>query len=180
MDHNEVSRGSAADGVHVDLIVTEVDDPIVSRLLHGQVIRLLAAGFTPVIRSEALYRGTKGLPPDRVDAVSGIVVVNLPGEIDEPTLARDIPLGTITLVTHGTSHLSPSVTHLGPDDAVAIEVSVRHLAALGHTQIGYVSGTPALFSHRQRVAAFDRVSHEIAAQTTGRETANQAVFAPQT
>ena len=162
----------------MDLIVTGIDDPIVGRLLHGQVLHLLAAGFAPVIRSEALYRGTKGLPPDRVDAVSGIVVVNLPDEADEPTLARDIPLGTITLVTHGSSRLGHSVTHLGPDDAGAIDVSVRHLVSLGHTQIGYISGAPEVFSHRQRVAAFERVARDV--EPAGSATAPQVVYAQQT
>lgn len=142
----------------VALLVPTVDDPVVPALLHPLVLRLLAAGFEPVLRADRTTAPRETAP----DSLSGLVVVQVPEgtPLDAP-VPDEIPRGALTLVIPAAGTGRPSATHLGPDDIAGAEVAVRHLVELGHRRLGYVSGPSRHLGHRARALAFERAVAEL-------------------
>ena len=56
------------------------------------------------------------------------------------------------------NHISnnPRVTHIGVDNAAGMEMAVKYLKDLGHTNIGYLSSALQAYVYRQRHTAFFR------------------------
>ena len=64
------------------------------------------------------------------------------------------------------NHVSgnPNVTDIGVNNIEGIELACRHLRALGHEKIGYLSSALLAYVYRQRYNAFSRVMTELGLQ----------------
>lgn len=137
----------------IGLLVPDVRNPFFADLAHACEQAALTSGYVTLLgnaneneHQHDRYLGT--LISRRVD---GIIVAPLgDGEGGIRSLiARGIPTVFVDRTIDGLD--IPSVT---TDSATGIRQAVSHLASLGHTRIGYLSGPLSTSTGRDRIAAF--------------------------
>jgi len=118
---------------------------------HGHVLVL------QVVRDEAAEAdGYERLARDgRVD---GVFVSDLRHDDPRPAQLKRLGLPAVTL--NSPSHGSPFPA-VRLDDRAGVRASVRHLAELGHTRIGHVSGPPSYLHGRSRRTAWAQAVAEL-------------------
>ena len=139
----------------IGLLVSDVRNPFFADLAHTVEQAALASGYVTLLgnaneRKEQQDRYLDTLISRRVD---GIVVAPLgdgSGSI-RSLIEREIPTVFVDRTVAGLD--VPSVT---TDSETGIRQAVAHLAAAGHTRIGYISGPQAISTGRDRFAAFTR------------------------
>ncbi|MBG6056612.1 LacI family transcriptional regulator [Cryobacterium sp. MP_M5] len=139
----------------IGLLVSDVRNPFFADLAHTVEQAALAAGYVTLLgnaneRKEQQDRYLNTLISRRVD---GIIVAPLgdgSGSI-RSLITREIPTVFVDRTVDGLD--IPSVT---TDSEAGIRQAVEHLAAAGHTRIGYISGPQATSTGRDRFAAFTR------------------------
>ncbi|TFC15690.1 LacI family transcriptional regulator [Cryobacterium algoritolerans] len=139
----------------IGLLVSDVRNPFFADLAHTVEQAALAAGYVTLLgnaneRKEQQDRYLDTLISRRVD---GIIVAPLgdgSGSI-RSLITREIPTVFVDRTVDGLD--IPSVT---TDSEAGIRQAVEHLAAAGHTRIGYISGPQATSTGRDRFAAFTR------------------------
>ena len=139
----------------IGLLVSDVRNPFFADLAHTVEQAALAAGYVTLLgnaneRKEQQDRYLDTLISRRVD---GIIVAPLgegSGSI-RSLITREIPTVFVDRTVDGLD--IPSVT---TDSEAGIRQAVHHLAAAGHTRIGYISGPQATSTGRDRFAAFTR------------------------
>src|SRR4051794_1092827 len=140
----------------VGLVVPELDNPIFPAFAQAIESALAQTGFTPVLCTQTPGGVTEDeyveMLLDR--QVSGIVFVsglNADTTADpdryRKLLARPLPAVFVNGYVPGVE-----APFISCDQRIAAEFAVRHLAALGHTKIGLISG-PSRFLPVQRMLA---------------------------
>ena len=135
------------------LLVPDVRNPFFADLAHTVEQVALVGGYVTLLgnaneRKEQQDRYLDTLISRRVD---GIIVAPLgdgSGSI-RSLIERKIPTVFVDRTVRGIT--VPSVT---TDSEAGIRQAVEHLASLGHTRIGYISGPQATSTGRDRFAAF--------------------------
>ena len=137
----------------IGLLVPDVRNPFFADLAHTVEQAALFAGYVTLLgnaneRKEQQDRYLDTLISRRVDGIIAAPLGDGSGNIRSliergiPTVFVDRTIGSIDV---------PSVT---TDSEAGIRQAVEHLAALGHTRIGYISGPQATSTGRDRFAAF--------------------------
>ncbi|MBC7442293.1 MAG: LacI family DNA-binding transcriptional regulator [Ramlibacter sp.] len=137
----------------IGLLVSDVRNPFFADLAHTVEQAALSEGYVTLLgnaneRKEQQDRYLDTLISRRVD---GIIVAPLgdgSGSI-RSLIEREIPTVFVDRTVAGID--VPSVT---TDSEAGIRQAVEHLAAVGHTRIGYISGPQATSTGRDRFAAF--------------------------
>ncbi|HEX7806726.1 MAG TPA: LacI family DNA-binding transcriptional regulator [Cellulomonas sp.] len=111
---------------------------------HGYAVLLVDSGEDPALELSLVRSLARN-----VDALVLCSPRMTDAELEESALLR--PLVLVNRDATGAAAATAPVTI---DNAGGVRQAVRHLHALGHTRIGYVSGTTASRSYQQRLAAF--------------------------
>lgn len=141
----------------IGLLVPDVRNPFFADLAHTVEQAALVHGFVTLLgnaneRKDQQDRYLDNLIARRVD---GIIVAPLgdgSGSI-RSVVGREIPAVFIDRTIEGID--LPSVT---TDSDTGIREAVDHLAALGHTRIGYIAGPQSTSTGRERHASFVRAA----------------------
>jgi DNA-binding LacI/PurR family transcriptional regulator len=145
------------------LIVSEITNPFFPELMQGFEDVAVENGYEVLI-------GSTNYDPDRMSTcirrmlerkVDGVAVMTF--GIEEPLLAqmaeRKIPLVFVDIGPE-----RPGISVLKVDYHSGIRQGVQHLAALGHRNIGFVTGPLRLHSAHSRLAAFEKSMQECGLQ----------------
>ena len=137
----------------VGLLVPDVRNPFFADLAHTVEQAALSKGYVTLLSNaneqteqQDRYLGT--LISRRVDGIIMAPLGDGSGSI-RSLIEREIPTVFVDRTIDGID--VPSVT---TDSEVGIRQTVEHLASLGHTRIGYISGPQATSTGRDRFAAF--------------------------
>ena len=137
----------------IGLLVPDVRNPFFADLAHTVEQAALAEGYVTLLgnaneQKEQQDRYLDTLISRRVD---GIIVAPLGdgGGSIRYLIEREIPTVFVDRTIDGID--VPSVT---TDSTVGVRQTVEHLASLGHTRIGYISGPNETSTGRDRFAAF--------------------------
>jgi LacI family transcriptional regulator len=139
----------------IGLLVPDVRNPFFADLAHAVEQAALANSFVTLLgnaneRKEQQDRYLDTLISRRVDGIILAPLGDGTGSIDS-LISRNIPTVFVDRTVDGFD--IPSVTS---DSEVGIRAAVEHLAAAGHTRIGYISGPQTTSTGRDRFAAFTR------------------------
>jgi DNA-binding LacI/PurR family transcriptional regulator len=141
------------------LIVSEITNPFFPELIQGFEDVCIENGY------EILVSSTNYEPPRMAHCIrrmlqrkaEGVAIMTF--GIEEPLLGqlkdRNIPMVFVDVGPDG-----PGVSTVNVDYHKGIRQGVQHLAALGHRQIGFISGPRRLHSAQSRLAAFTRSLEE--------------------
>ena len=142
----------------VGLVVPELDNPIFPAF--AQVIETTCGqhGYTPVLCTQT----PGGVGEDEYvemlldRGVSGIIFVSgLHADLSSDTSRYQKLTGRGLPVVFVNGYVeSVDAPFVSTDDAVAIELAVRHLASLGHRRIGFASGPDRYVPAQRKLAAF--------------------------
>ena len=149
----------------VGLITPELDNPIFPAFAQVIESALAQRGFTPVLCTQT-YGGIR--EDEYVDMlldrqVSGIIFVSglSADTATDPDRYRklvDRPLPIVLLTGYMDGVEAPFVSC---DDRTASELAVRHLAALGHRRIGFVSGPARYLPVQRKLAGYRETALEV-------------------
>jgi LacI family transcriptional regulator, repressor for deo operon, udp, cdd, tsx, nupC, and nupG len=150
----------------VGLITPELDNPIFPAFAQVIESALAQRGFTPVLCTQT-YGGIR--EDEYVDMlldrqVSGIIFVSglSADTTTDPDRYRklvDRPLPIVLLTGYMDGVEAPFVSC---DDRTASELAVRHLAALGHRRIGFVSGPARYLPVQRKLAGYRETMLDVA------------------
>jgi DNA-binding LacI/PurR family transcriptional regulator len=144
----------------VGLVVPELTNPVFP--LFAQLIEtaLVKHGYTPVLCTQTpggvheddyvqmlLERGTSG-----IIFVSGIHAIT---EADVERYTRLVAAGTPIVLVNG-HQPEVDAPSLSQDDALAVQLALRHVVQLGHTRVGLALGPARYTPAARRIAAFER------------------------
>ena len=142
----------------VGVVVPELSNPIFPAFAQGIEARLAQLGYTALLCTQFPGGTTEDEAIDLLldHGVSGIIFVSGRHADSSSPLnryldlrARGIPLAFVNGWADGIDG-----TFVATDDAAAMDVVVRHLAALGHTRIGLAVGPERLVPARTKMEAF--------------------------
>ena len=141
------------------LLVPDVRNPFFADLAHAAEQAALSAGYVTLLgnaneRNDQQDRYLDTLISRRVDGVIVAPVGDDGGRL-RALIERKVPTVLVDRTVPGLD--LPSVT---TDSESGIRQAVQHLADLGHTRIGYISGPQATSTGRDRFAAFTRAVAE--------------------
>ncbi|WP_255491554.1 MULTISPECIES: LacI family DNA-binding transcriptional regulator [unclassified Actinotalea] len=142
----------------VGLIVPELDNPVFPALAQAIETMLSERGYTPLLCTQSPGGTTEDEYVEMLleHGVDGIVFVS--GRHADMAAGRDryhrlrsrgVPIVLVNGFARGVDALAVST-----DDVVAVELSLRHLASLGHTRIGLAIGPDRYIPAHRKVAAF--------------------------
>jgi LacI family transcriptional regulator len=113
--------------------------------LHGEFFSEVIRGIDVSARNRGLHLIVSGSHSDRAEMsavlqavrgrVDGLIVMS--PDLDASTLLADLPKGVRVVLLNATAEGRPSITI---DNAGGARAVVRHLAALGHRRIAFISG----------------------------------------
>lgn len=141
------------------LIVSEITNPFFPELIQGFEDVCLENGYEILVSStnyepERMARCIRRMLQRKAE---GVAIMTF--GIEEPLLGqltdRNIPMVFVDVGPGG-----PGVSTVDVDYHKGIRQGVQHLAALGHRQIGFISGPRRLHSAQSRIAAFTRSMEE--------------------
>ena len=141
----------------IGLLVPDVRNPFFADLAHTVEQAALVHGFATLLGNANERKNQQDRYLDNLIArrVDGIIVAPLgdgSGSI-RSVVGREIPAVFIDRTIEGID--LPSVT---TDSDTGIREAVDHLAALGHTRIGYIAGPQSTSTGRERYASFVRAA----------------------
>ncbi|WP_149202819.1 LacI family DNA-binding transcriptional regulator [Actinotalea subterranea] len=142
----------------IGLIVPELDNPVFPALAQAIETTLSDRGYTPLLCTQSPGGTTEDEYVEMLleHGVDGIVFVS--GRHADTTASRDryhrlISRGLPVVLVNGYAEGVDAPT-VSTDDAVAIDLSLRHLRSLGHREIGLAIGPDRYIPARRKVAAF--------------------------
>jgi LacI family transcriptional regulator len=146
----------------IGMVVPDIANPFFSELVRGAEAASMAAGYMTIVCSSELDaaledRCVEVLSDKRVDAL-----LYLPGTTREHRCLRDPALQRIPLVVidEELDDLPPSATVITSDNEAGGVLAARHLADLGHCEIGVVAGPDGLPTAEARLRGFVRALGE--------------------
>ncbi|GAA1492278.1 LacI family transcriptional regulator [Curtobacterium herbarum] len=137
----------------IGLLVSDVRNPFFADLAHSIEQAALAEGYVTLLgnaneRADQQNRYLDTLIARRVDGVIVAPQGNDTGTVQQ-LVDRQVPTVFVDRVIPGLD--VPSVT---TDSSTGIRQTVEHLAALGHTRIGYIAGPQSVSTGRERFTAY--------------------------
>ncbi|WP_250444220.1 LacI family DNA-binding transcriptional regulator [Actinotalea sp. C106] len=142
----------------VGLIVPELDNPVFPALAQAVESTLSERGYTPLLCTQSPGGTTEDEYVEMLieHGVDGIVFVSgrhadtaASHERYHRLHSRGLPIVLVNGFAEGVD--APSVS---TDDAVAVDLAVRHLSSLGHTSIGLAIGPDRYIPARRKLGAF--------------------------
>lgn len=147
----------------IGLVVPELDDPVIP--LFAQFIESCLAqnGYMPLLctRTRGGITEAEYVELLRDHGVSGIIFVaglHADSTADLSHYHRISDVGLPTVCINGFAN-EVEATFISTDDISAMEQAVKHLAMLGHTQIGLAVGPERLVPSQRKVAGFTQAIH---------------------
>ncbi|WP_307793688.1 LacI family DNA-binding transcriptional regulator [Actinotalea soli] len=142
----------------VGLIVPELDNPVFPALAQAVESTLSERGYTPLLCTQSPGGTTEDEYVEMLieHGVDGIVFVS--GRHADTAASHDryhrlhsrgLPIVLVNGFAEGVD--APSVS---TDDAVAVDLAVRHLSSLGHSSIGLAIGPDRYIPARRKLSAF--------------------------
>ncbi|WP_231494915.1 LacI family DNA-binding transcriptional regulator [Cellulomonas sp. KRMCY2] len=142
----------------IGLIVPELDNPVFPALAQAIETTLSDRGYTPLLCTQSPGGTTEDEYVEMLieHGVDGIVFVS--GRHADTTASfdryhrlrsRGLPMVLVNGYAEGVD--APSVS---TDDAVAVDLAMRHLTSLGHQRIGLAIGPDRYIPAKRKVAAF--------------------------
>lgn len=144
----------------VGLIVPELENPIFP--LFAQVVESVLAqhGYTPVLCTQTPGGVTEDEYVEMLleRSVAGIIFVSgLHADTTaDPARYRRLVAQRLPIVLVNGSIPELAAPFISPDEAVAAELAVAHLASLGHRRIGLISGPERFVPVRRKLAGWRR------------------------
>ena len=139
----------------IGLLVPDVRNPFFADLAHTVEQAALSSGYVTLLGNANELKPQQDRYLDTLISrrVDGIIVAPLGdgGGSIHALIERQIPTVFVDRTVDGIT--LPSVT---TDSEAGIRQTVEHLASVGHTRIGYISGPQATSTGRDRFAAFTR------------------------
>lgn len=142
----------------VGLIVPELTNPVFPALAQSVENSLAERGFTPLLCTQSPGGTTEDEYVEMLleHGVDGIVFVSgrhadtsASNERYHRLRSRGLPIVLVNGYSDGID--APAVS---TDDTVAVELALRHLTSLGHTEIGLAIGPDRYIPARRKLAAF--------------------------
>lgn len=157
----------------VGVVVAELDNPVFPALAQAIERALPSLGYSALLstRQLGLQAEQGSIELMREHAVAGIVFVSgihSDVEADHEHYYRLREQGLPLAFVNG-AIADFDATFVATDDAAAIELTVRHLLALGHRRIGLATGPTRFTPSARKLAAF-----ELAVQRHGRDASGTA------
>jgi len=144
------------------MVVPDIANPFFSELVRGAEAAAMAAGYMTIVCSSELDatledRCVEVLSDKRVDAL-----LYLPGTTREHRCLYDPALQRIPLVVidEELDDLPPGATVITSDNEAGGVLAGRHLADLGHSEIGVIAGPDGLPTAEARLRGFARALSE--------------------
>jgi LacI family transcriptional regulator len=146
----------------IGMVVPDIANPFFSELVRGAEAAAMAAGYMTIVCSSELDaaledRCVEVLADKRVDAL-----LYLPGTTRRHTHLAD-PVWNRTpliVIDEELDDLPPGATLITSDNETGGALTARHLAGLGHREIGVVAGPPGLPTAEARLRGFVRALGE--------------------
>ena len=139
----------------IGLLVSDVRNPFFADLAHTVEQAAILHDYVTLLgnANESVDQQDRYLDTLIARRVDGIILAPVAAASDSirSLIAREVPTVFVDRMIDGTN--VPSVT---TDGTSGIRQAVEHLAAAGHTRIGYISGPQASSTGRDRFAAFTR------------------------
>ena len=142
----------------VGLVVPELDNPVFPAMAQAIENALADRGYTPLLCTQTPGGTTEDEYVEVLleHGVDGIVFVSgrhADTGADHERYSRLLSRGTPIVLVNGRPDAvdAPAVS---TDDAVAVELAVRHLRSLGHERVGLAIGPERYLPARRKVAAF--------------------------
>jgi len=164
----------------IGVVVPELMNPIFPAFAQGIEGRLTQLGFTALLCTQFPGGTTEDEAIDLLldHGVSGIIFVSGRHADSSSSLqryhdlrARGIPLAFINGWADGVDG-----TFVATDDTAAMDVVVRHLAALGHTRIGLAIGPERLVPARTKIAAFSAALRDHLGETKPEKHVSKSLY----
>ena len=165
----------------VGLVIPELDNPIFPSFAQMIETALSQHGFTPVLCTQMPGGTTEDEYVEMLlgQQVSGIIFVSSRNADTTADPERYRRLVTRRLPIVGVNGYIEGIEapFVSCDDRIAGEYAVRHLAALGHRRIGFLSGPQRFTPVQRRLAGFERTMRELF-DSTEAELAELVVLSP--
>jgi LacI family transcriptional regulator len=142
----------------IGMVVPDIANPFFSELVRGAEAAAMAAGYMTIVCSSELNaaledRCVEVLSDKRIDAL-----LYLPGTTREHRCLRDPALQRVPIVVidEEMDKLPPGATVITSDNDAGGVLAGRHLADLGHSEIGVIAGPHGLPTAEARLRGFLR------------------------
>jgi LacI family transcriptional regulator len=136
----------------VGVLIADITNPIFPQIVKGIDDVLSAKGHT------ILLRNTDESPQKQIALASSLIDRHVDGlilvsqSLETPAI-RDLLAGGPPCVFVNRRPFE-TADYVGPDNIQAIDLLVDHLAGIGHTKIGYITGTESSSTSRERLSQF--------------------------
>lgn len=136
------------------IVVPDLSNPFFPDVVRGMQHRAREHGY-PVLLADSGEDPGAELALVRTLARNVDALVLCSPRMSDTDLAEAALLRPLVLVNRDApGSLAATVPAVTIDNAGGIQLAVRHLQALGHRRLGFVSGTPTSRSNRERLVAF--------------------------
>jgi LacI family transcriptional regulator len=146
----------------IGVVVPDIANPFFSELVRGAEAAAMTAGYMTIVCSSELDasledRCVEVLSDKRVDAL-----LYLPGTTRRHACLADPALKRTPLIVidEELDHLPPGATVITADNEAGGELAARHLADLGHRDLGVIAGPEGLPTAEMRLRGFLRALAE--------------------
>lgn len=146
----------------IGVVVPDIANPFFSELVRGAEAAAMTAGYMTIVCSSELDaaledRCVEVLSDKRVDAL-----LYLPGTTRKHSCLADPALGQTPLIVidEELDDLPPGAAVITSDNEGGGELAARHLAGLGHRDIGVIAGPEGLPTAEMRLRGFVRALAE--------------------
>jgi LacI family transcriptional regulator len=156
---NPIARGLKTNRSYtIGVLIPDITNPLFPPILRGIEDRLDDAGYTPLIvntdnDAQREHTHLEAMLARQVDGV-----ISATARLDRELLGDVTAAGT-PLVLVNRSLEDGSVPSVAVDDREGIRLAVEHIAGLGHTRIGHVSGPQNTSTGHRRYLGFVEAMH---------------------
>lgn len=144
------------------LVIRNISNPYFLDVIIGAEQAAVEAGKTLLVVDcgYSLDRERESLTRLAAQRVDGLAIAPV-GSGESVRTWRSLQPDSRVVVINATALGVKGVAHVGPDNAAAVDLAVRHLAKLGHADIAFLTAPPDLMADPDRLAAFRAVSREL-------------------
>lgn len=151
----------------IGLVVPDITNPFFTALLKGAQLRARSLGYLLLLAdADNDSKLEREVVREIENLTGGVIIHPVASATSDEDLAQYAASGLVVVVNREAEGISSARADL----AVGIRQAVAHLVALGHTSIGYLSGSPHSWANRYRL--------EVLKEETGRYDVGLSVFGP--
>ncbi|WP_225753084.1 LacI family DNA-binding transcriptional regulator [Actinotalea sp. Marseille-Q4924] len=158
---NSIARGLKTNRtMTVGIVVPDLSNPVFAPMVRGAAEVLTNAGYSSVIADtdNDPAKEAEAFDTLRSRQVDGLLVAS--ARRDDAAVRSLVEGGVPTVLLNRRTDRTALPCVMG-DDTSGMEQAVRHLRALGHERIGYLSGPTALSTGLERARAFRQLMLEL-------------------